>query len=97
MRFTKIEDNKGIINIQGAWSLEETDIISEEIAMVINKGINSFVFDFHGTTSVDSAGIQKIIELKRHFGSDNVKGRNIEKGSDIYYMLRGPKLLDLID
>lgn len=28
MRFTKIDGNKGIINIPGAWSLEETDICS---------------------------------------------------------------------
>lgn len=97
MRFTKIDGNKGIINIPGAWSLEETDIITEEISIIINKGINTFVFDFRGTSSVDSAGIQKIIELKRHFGADNVKGQNVEDGSEIYYLLRGAKLLDLIN
>lgn len=35
MRFTKIEDNKGIINIKGAWSLEETDIISDFEGIII--------------------------------------------------------------
>ena len=96
MRYIKIENSRGIINIPGTWSLEETDIVTEEISMVINKGINMFVFDFKGTVSVDSAGIQKIIELKRHFGGDNVKGQNVEQGSEIYYLLKGAKLLDLI-
>lgn len=66
MRYIKIHNDVGTINVQGEWTLLESHDIEEEIGEAYGKGINNYIIDFAGTDTIDYASILDAVDHREH-------------------------------
>ena len=96
MRYIKINNEIGTINIQGEWTLLEPHDIEEEVGEAYGKGINNYIVDFAGTETIDYASVQFLTELHSRVGEGKLTICNVNPKGLVYYMLDKAGLTALI-
>ena len=77
MSFLSFDNGKAVCRVVGSMKLRVVAELKEEIVSVIEKGCNSFVFDFKETTFIDSTGLGVVIMVLRKLGKDKIRVLNL--------------------
>lgn len=96
MRYMRITDGIGTINVPGDWTLLESHDIEEELGESLGKGVSRYVVDFSGTDSIDYASVQFLNDLLSRVGADKMVICNVSPKSLVLYMLEKSDLVALI-
>ena len=96
MRYIKIHNDVGTINVQGEWTLLESHDIEEEIGEAYGKRINNYIIDFAGTDTIDYASIQFLVDVQSRVGEGKLSICNADPKGYVFYMLEKEGLTDLI-
>lgn len=96
MRYMKVSNNLGTINVNGDWSLLESHDIEEEIGEAYGNGVTRYIVDFSGTEDIDYASIQFLLELKMRVGDGKMAICNVHPSGLVAHKLQGSSLAPLI-
>ena len=77
MKYVSIKGTSAIINVPGRYDLCNTrEVVAETEVAINNKGCNSIIVDFEGTTYLDSSVIRDLVKLRRKIKAENFGAKN---------------------
>lgn len=94
MEYVMIRNNRALVKVDGVFRASVARVVQAELEQSLRSGCQKIVFDFMGTTFMDSPSLKLVLRFLNAIGSDNMSIINVKKGERIHnsfkrYQLEG--------
>ncbi|MEN6383604.1 MAG: STAS domain-containing protein [Phycisphaerales bacterium] len=92
MKYVKINGPAAVVTVVGAYDFVISTSVKDDLSNALNNGCTKVEVNFEHTSSIDSAAMGDLIQIRRRVGPENFAVKNIQ--GEVLKSFKGARLTE---